>query len=168
MQATLANLEMLMTLAQGGGKPGVGIWLMAIGFVLICVIMMLVVLIQKPKGGGLSGAFGGGAGGGSTQAVIGARVGDVLTIVTVVCFVLFLVLAMGMTLAIKGTDDTAAEPANTETVEGEGATSPEATVTPPATIEPAVTPDLTPEAAPAVTPEVAPEPAPAPAAEPAP
>ena len=56
-------------------------------------------LIQKPKGGGLSGAFGGGAGGGSTQAVIGARVGDVLTIVTVVCFVLFLLLACGMTLA---------------------------------------------------------------------
>ncbi|MGB0767749.1 MAG: preprotein translocase subunit SecG, partial [Phycisphaeraceae bacterium] len=33
---------------------------MAILFAVVCIVMMLVVLIQKPKGGGLSGAFGGG------------------------------------------------------------------------------------------------------------
>ena len=89
------------TLAAAGLSWGV--WLMAAGFALVCLIMMLVILIQKPKGGGLSGAFGGGAGGGSAGAVVGARVGDVLTIVTVVCFLLFLGLAMLFIEIIKAT-----------------------------------------------------------------
>jgi len=77
-------------------------WLLAPAiFVAVCLFMMLVILIQKPKGGGLSGAFGGA--GGSSQAVFGAKVGDVLTLVTVLSFVLFLVLAMGM--AWKATHD---------------------------------------------------------------
>ncbi len=63
-------------------------------FVLVCLFMMLVILIQKPKGGGLSGAFGGA--GGSSQAVFGAKVGDVLTWITVISFIAFLGLAMGM------------------------------------------------------------------------
>ena len=46
-------------------------------FVLTCIFMMLVILIQKPKGGGLSGAFGGA--GGSAQAAFGAKTGDLLT-----------------------------------------------------------------------------------------
>lgn len=73
---------------------------MFIAFILVCAVMMLVVLIQKPKGGGLSGAFGG-AGGGSSQAVFGSKVGDVLTWVTVGCFVLFLLLAGTLTIQIN-------------------------------------------------------------------
>lgn len=73
--------------------------LLAIAFVAICLFMMLVILIQKPKGGGLSGAFGG-AGGGETSFV-GAKVGDFLTWLTVSCFVLFILLAMGLTWAIN-------------------------------------------------------------------
>lgn len=92
----------MTTLLAAGEAPNGWIWAMAVGFVAVCIIMMLVVLIQKPKGGGLSGAFGGGAGGGSEGAFIGGRVGDVLTWFTVVCFVAFLVLAMGMTWAITG------------------------------------------------------------------
>lgn len=87
-------MNLMSTLAAGLSWE---VWLMAIAFAIVCVFMMLVILIQKPKGGGLSGAFGGGAGGGSAGAVVGARVGDVLTIVTVVCFLLFLGLAMGLT-----------------------------------------------------------------------
>lgn len=75
--------------------------LLAILFVLVCLFMMLVILIQKPKGGGLSGAFGG-AGGGE-QSVLGAKAGDVLTWVTITCFVLFLLLAMGLTWTIAPT-----------------------------------------------------------------
>lgn len=75
------------------------VWTMLLAFILVCALMMLVILIQKPRGGGLSGAFGG-AGGGS-QAVFGARVGDVLTWVTVGFFVTFLGLAMGLTYAIR-------------------------------------------------------------------
>lgn len=68
-------------------------------FVLTCLFMMLVILIQKPKGGGLSGAFGGA--GGSSQALTGAKTGDVLTIITIICFVLFLALSMSLVYAIR-------------------------------------------------------------------
>ncbi len=76
---------------------------MATLFVLTCLFMMLVILIQKPKGGGLSGAFGGA--GGSAQAAFGAKTGDLLTTITIACFVLFLGLAIGLVYAIR--DDVA-------------------------------------------------------------
>ncbi len=86
---------MTFTLAAGWH-----IYAMAVAFVLVCLFLMLVILIQKPKGGGLSGAFGG-ASGGSAQAAFGAKTGDVLTWFTVVCFALFLLLAMGLQWAIR-------------------------------------------------------------------
>ena len=70
---------------------------MVIGFALVCLLMMLIILIQKPRGGGLSGAFGG-AGGGS-QAAFGAKTGDVLTFATIIFFVCYMALAMGLTWA---------------------------------------------------------------------
>jgi len=73
--------------------------LMATAFVLISLFMILVILIQKPKGGGLSGAFGGA--GGSSQAAFGAKTGDLLTLITTGCFVTFLLLAGGLTFAIR-------------------------------------------------------------------
>lgn len=72
---------------------------MAICFIIVCLLMMLVILIQKPKGGGLSGAFGGGGGG--SDAAFGAKTGDVLTVATICLFILFLGLAMGLTIASK-------------------------------------------------------------------
>ena len=80
--------------------------IMAIVFVFVSVFMMLVILIQKPKGGGLSGAFGGA--GGSDTSFVGAKVGDFLTILTVGCFLAFLLLAMGLTWAINPTENSAA------------------------------------------------------------
>jgi preprotein translocase subunit SecG len=77
----------------------VTVWILAIAFALVCLFMMLVILIQKPKGGGLSGAFGGA--GGSADAAFGSKTGDVLTVITVSCFVLFLVLAMGLQWTIR-------------------------------------------------------------------
>jgi len=68
-------------------------------FIFVSVLMMLVILIQRPKGGGLSGAFGGA--GGSAQAAFGAKTGDFLTWTTCVFFVLFLGLAMGLTWTIR-------------------------------------------------------------------
>jgi preprotein translocase subunit SecG len=73
--------------------------LLAMLFALTCLFMMLVILIQKPKGGGLSGAFGGA--GGSAQAAFGAKTGDLLTTITIGCFVVFLGLAIGLTYAIR-------------------------------------------------------------------
>lgn len=98
---------------------------LSIAFVVICILMMLIILAQKPKGGGLSGAFGG-AGGGSTQTAFGAKTGDVMTWATIVLFVLFLAVAMGLTWATRPiiedafpnvtdvlpVDDTAADAAN--------------------------------------------------------
>lgn len=85
---------------------------LAIAFCVVCVFMMLVILIQKPKGGGLSGAFGGSAG--SASDMFGAKAGDVLTWFTVVCFLMFLVLAMGLTWTMRPNRDAPmAQPVNT-------------------------------------------------------
>ncbi len=91
---------------------------LAAAFVFVSLFMMLVVLIQKPKGGGLSGAFGG-AGGGETSFV-GARIGDFLTWLTVGCFLAFLLLAMMLTWNINPTEN-AIKAARTAPISGTGA-----------------------------------------------
>ena len=69
--------------------------LLVVLFLFISVVMVLVVLVQRPQGGGLSGAFGG-ASAGSSQTAFGARTGDALTIITIGIFVAFLALAIGL------------------------------------------------------------------------
>ncbi len=59
--------------------------------------MILIILVQRPQGGGLAGAFGG-AGGGSTDTVFGGRVGDALTAMTIVAFLGYLLLAIGLNI----------------------------------------------------------------------
>ncbi len=49
-------------------------------WVLSCLALVFIIMIQKGKGGGLSAAFGGGGGGSS---LFGAKTGDVLTWVTI-------------------------------------------------------------------------------------
>ena len=56
-------------------------------FMVVSTVMILVILMQRPKGGGLSAAFGGSSAG-SADSLLGGRVGDTLTWVTVVAFVL--------------------------------------------------------------------------------
>ena len=72
--------------------------LLAILFAFICLLMMAVILIQKPRGGGLSGAFGGA--GGNAQSAFGAKTGDFLTWLTVGFFVVFLIVAVLLTWLI--------------------------------------------------------------------
>ncbi|MCB9838121.1 MAG: preprotein translocase subunit SecG [Phycisphaeraceae bacterium] len=73
--------------------------LLVVGFLFVSVVMILVVLIQRPQGGGLSGAFG--AGGGSAgQTAFGARTGDALTISTITIFVLYLLVAIALNWVI--------------------------------------------------------------------
>ncbi len=62
--------------------------LLTLFFIVTAVALILVILVQRPQGGGLSGAFG--SGGGSSQSAFGAKTGDVLTAVTVGVFILFL------------------------------------------------------------------------------
>jgi preprotein translocase subunit SecG len=69
-------------------------------FILISLFLVLVVLLQRGRGGGLSGAFG--MGGGSTAA-FGTKTGDMLTVVTVVSFVSFMGLAIALNFLMRGT-----------------------------------------------------------------
>ncbi len=63
-------------------------------FVLVCVMLILIVLIQKGRGGGLSSAFSGGG----AQAAFGTKTGDMLTWATSVIFGIFVLLAIGLNL----------------------------------------------------------------------
>ena len=68
-------------------------------FFLVSLLMIFVVLIQRPQGGGLSAAFG--AGQGSGQTAFGAKTGDALTLFTIACFVVYLLLAIGLNYAAR-------------------------------------------------------------------
>jgi len=61
-------------------------------FIISATLLILIILVQKGKGGGLSGAFGGGMAGG----VLGSKTGDFLTWVTIGLVGLFLFLAVIM------------------------------------------------------------------------
>ncbi len=69
----------------------------AVLFVLCCVALVLIVLIQKGRGGGLSGAFGGAM----ASGILGSKTGDFLTWVTIVLAGVFLLLAVVMAKFFK-------------------------------------------------------------------
>ena len=61
--------------------------------IMICVLLILVILLQKGRGGGLAGAFGGAGG----HSAFGAKTGDVFTWITVgltFTFILFAVIGV--------------------------------------------------------------------------
>src|ERR1700709_258070 len=59
-------------------------------FVIISLMLILIILIQKGRGGGLASAFGGAGG----HTAFGAKTGDVLTWATSIIFRVFLLLAI--------------------------------------------------------------------------
>src|SRR5262245_52452322 len=60
-------------------------------YVLVCLLLLMVILLQQGKGGDMASAFGGG----SSQTAFGARAGaTLLTKMTTVCAVLFMVGAL--------------------------------------------------------------------------
>jgi preprotein translocase subunit SecG len=63
-------------------------------FILVCIFLILLVLIQKGRGGGLASAFGGMGG----NTAFGSKTGDVLTWATSVVFGIFIVLAIALNL----------------------------------------------------------------------
>ena len=71
---------------------GIIMKLVAVLFALTCIALILIILVQKGKGGGLSSAFGGGMSGG----VLGSKTGDFLTWVTISLVGVFLLLAIVM------------------------------------------------------------------------
>jgi len=62
----------------------------AVLFVICAVVLVLVILLQKGKGGGLSAAFAGGM----ASGILGSKTGDFLTWVTIVLVSIFLFLAV--------------------------------------------------------------------------
>ena len=68
------------------------LYYVAVGiYAIVCLTLILVVLLQQGKGGGIANAFGGGA----SQAAFGARSGaTVLSRATTVCAVLFVIGAL--------------------------------------------------------------------------
>lgn len=65
---------------------------LALLFAFVCVFLILLILIQKGRGGGLSGAFGGAGG----NTAFGTKTGDLLTWVTAIVFGVFLALSCGL------------------------------------------------------------------------
>jgi len=80
--------------------------LLTLLFVAVSVAMILIILVQRPQGGGLAGAFGG-AGGGGTDTAFGGRTGDALTWATVGAFSAFIIL--GAVINIIGNPRAVAE-----------------------------------------------------------
>ena len=69
------------------------------------IVMILLVLIQRGRGGGLAGAFGGQGG----QSALGVRAGDVFTKITVVVAVVWVLLAglLGISMRAKAANELA-------------------------------------------------------------
>ncbi|MSR68966.1 MAG: preprotein translocase subunit SecG [Phycisphaerales bacterium] len=146
-------------------------------FILSSVVLVLVILVQRPQGGGLAQAFGGASGGGSDTA-FGGRTGDVLTYITMGSFAFYLLVAIGLNVidnqnSIGGvaTEEQMVEPGLLPVEPAPGGTSlaPEVpAVVPPAPLAPATgvaasdQPLIAPEPAPLPTPEPAPLPTPEP------
>jgi preprotein translocase subunit SecG len=67
--------------------------LLDIVHIAVCAFLMLVVLLQQGKGGGMGAAFGGGA----TQQVFGGRgAGNILTRATAVCAGIFMITSVSL------------------------------------------------------------------------
>lgn len=103
------------------------IGLMVVFFLFVSLCMMLIVLIQRPQGGGIAGAFGGGGSEGAGQTAFGAKTGDVLTTVTIGIFVVFIGSAIALNYLVrppKAIDET------TVTAPAGNSATPPATTTP--------------------------------------
>ena len=97
--------------------------------------LILLVLIQKGRGGGLASAFGGMGG----NTAFGSKTGDVLTWATSILFGVFLLLAVGLNLmANKRHDDAKLAAAGGSLVVEEAEKTRPATPSPVPTVPPAV------------------------------
>ena len=70
-------------------------------FVIVCLFLIMLVLIQKGRGGGLASAFGGMGG----NTAFGSKTGDVLTWATSIVFGIFLLLAIILNLIANHKQD---------------------------------------------------------------
>jgi len=92
-----------------------GQWLLASFLVFTCFVLMLVILLQKGRGGGFAGAFGGAGG----SSAFGAKTGDVFTWITVIVAGVFVVLTVWSNFVFDETPrpKLAADAAQTQTID---------------------------------------------------
>jgi preprotein translocase subunit SecG len=108
--------------------------LIVILYVLVCIFLVLVVLLQQGKGADLAGAFGGGG----SQSSFGPRTQtNIMHRLTTISFILFVVLSMGLAI-LSG--------------KSRGSVMQEVAPQPTVVATPAVGPSEQPEAAPAQPP----------------
>ena len=94
-------------------------------FLICAVSLILIILVQKGKGGGLSGAFGGGI----ASGILGSKTGDFLTWVTIALVGVFLTLAVVMAKFYKPSiSDFGADQAQQPLVEQQQSQGPELAV----------------------------------------
>jgi preprotein translocase subunit SecG len=112
-------------------------------FIVVSIALVLIILVQRPQGGGLTGAFGGGGG---TDTAFGGRTGDALTVATITAFTIYLLIAIGLNISgnimRSAPAESAATPASTDApapVAPEGA-APSTTPAPASTDAPAPAP----------------------------
>ena len=84
-----------------------GFWDIFLGvlFLVICFLLIVIVLLQKGKGGGLGAAFGG-----MGSSAFGTKTGDVFTWVTIVLTGLFIVMAVTTSLVFRPSPGMVATP----------------------------------------------------------
>src|SRR6266481_3617284 len=145
-------------------------WLLTSFFVLNCLVLIIVVLLQSGKAADLAGAFGGAG----SQTAFGPRgAANVLSKATTWCAVMFMLCALAMVLRTDkavGHGSSILERVSKPAPKPAPATTPVAPATAPATT-PATTPTTAPSAPPSSTqpvskPPSASQPAPAPAKKP--
>jgi len=99
--------------------------LVTIVHVSVCLVLIVAVLLQSGKAGDLAGAFGGAG----SQSVFGARgAATILSKVTTICAVLFMVTSMGLWIlsskgarsVVRGDETTAAETTTVPATKTEG------------------------------------------------
>ena len=81
-------------------------------FIASAVVLVLIILIQKGRGGGLSGVFGGGL----ASGILGSKTGDFLTWVTISMVGVFLMLAVVMAKFYKPTISDTGQPRTTQQI----------------------------------------------------
>lgn len=74
-----------------------GVYLLSIALISVSTLLILIVLIQKNRGSGLSGAFGGVGG----HTAFGTKTGDVMTWITVGLTAVFLLLSIAGTYVFE-------------------------------------------------------------------
>jgi len=113
-------------------------------YVLFCLVLSLVILLQQGRGGDIASAFGGS----SSQAAFGARSGaTLLTKATTVAAVLFMLFALTLSIlgqrggssVVSGTAAPAPAPRPATSPAPAGSTAPSTAATTPATTPPATT-----------------------------